>query len=247
MGHFVRGHIYGDGVQPLDTAGKFWALGDDNRRVDGTLNWKPGADAELRLQSRVIDSLASPVTLTANGYMVKSSVAADRVVADRVPRVLLGDTAAGLVTGVDSYMRGGFGLAQVWDLQTLVVGAHFTAGNSTGVEAIRFILDGPDWWAHLPDRGAATDDAGVILCERTTDDLMQFEVHPTFAMTLRSAQRAVLSVMTLMKLAVGVDLRPLHVQVREPGQTRWLDVKTRELDPSKVSWPEPGNLFPRVQ
>jgi hypothetical protein len=238
------GRSYGGGVEPFETTGDFWAVDTDSRTAKGTLTWEPGEQAVLRLESRIVDALASPVTFTQHGYSIDHSADPARIVADHQPRVLLGDTAAGLVTGVDSYMRRSMGLGQVWDLQTLVVGAHLPAGNSTRVEAVRFVLDSDGWWEHLPDNGAAMSDAGEVVCERIDGELMWLEFRPSSELTLRSADRAVRSVITLMKLAVDVDLTPQYVQVREPGQTLWLKVKTQQHDHRKVSWPAPGNLLP---
>lgn len=132
---------------------------------------------------------------------------------------------------------------QVWDPYTLIIGAHLPAGHATKLDAVRFVLDGSGWWEQLPDSGSASINAGDVLCERE-DGTVWLEFRPSFTLTLRSADRAVRSVMTLMKLAVDVDLTPLRMQVRESGGTDWLDVKTRDQDPSNTSLPNPRNLLP---
>lgn len=238
-------------MEPLETTGEFWSPDDAAKRIEGTLSSEPGSRARLTLKSRVIDELASPLEVTSTGASITHSGDPARIVADGVPRVLLGDTGAGPVTCVDSYLQhpptNGFDVAamfqQVWDPYTLIIGAHLSAGHATKLGAVRVVLDGPGWWEQLPDTDSASSNAGEVLCERE-DGLMWLEFRPSFTLTLRSADRTVRSVMTLMKLAVDVDLSPLRIQVRESGQTDWLDVKTRDQDPSKTSWPDPHNLLP---
>ncbi|GAA4815492.1 hypothetical protein GCM10023353_21490 [Tomitella cavernea] len=133
---------------------------------------------------------------------------------------------------------------QVWDPLILIVGAQLPDGHAATLDAVRFVLDSPGWWEQLPNAGSAKSEAGEVLCERGNDGLMRLEFRPSFTLRLRSADRAVRSVMTLIKLAVDVDLIPLCVQVRETGQTDWLDVKTRDQDSNKTSWPDPDNLLP---
>nr|WP_156524321.1 HEPN domain-containing protein [Gordonia sp. LAM0048] len=240
-------------MESLETAGEFWSPDNDAKRIEGTLSWEPGSRARLTLKTRVIDELARPLEVTSTGASISHSGDPVRIVADGVPRVLLGDTAQGPVTCVDAYLQhlptNGFDVAamfqQVWDPYTLIVGAHLPAGHATKLDAVRFILDSPGWWPQLPDAGSAASDAGELLCERGDDELMWLEFRPSFTLRLRSADRAVRSVMTLMKLAVDVDLTPLRIQVRETAQSDWLDVKTRDQDPSNTSWPNPHNLLPR--
>ncbi|WP_349293169.1 hypothetical protein [Corynebacterium breve] len=62
-------------------------------------------------------------------------------------------------------------------------------------------------------------------------------------MTLRSSDRVVHSVMTLMKLAVDVDLTPIRIQVRRQGQADWLEVKNKGQDSGMLSSPDPKNLL----
>lgn len=245
---------YGYRVESLETTGEFWSSGNEARRVPGTLTWESGARARLKLKHRVIDELNEPAEITETGEL-RISHRADpaSIVQDGVPRVLLGDTETGPVTGIDSYLqhlpKNLFDfetppLQQVWDPYTLIVGAHLPTGHAATLDAVRFTLDSPGWWEQLPDAGSATSDAGELLCERGDDELVWLEFRPSFTLRLRSADRAVRSVMTLMKLAVAVDLTPLYVQVRETGQSDWLDVKTRDQDPSKTSWPSPRDLLP---
>lgn len=244
--------VYCGRVEPLETTGEFWSPDNDARRIEGTLTWEPGSRARLTLRSRVIDELASPVEFTENGFSMTVSGDPARVVADGVPRVLLGDTEAGAVTCVDSYLqhlpRNLFDfetppLQQVWDPYTLIVGAHLPAGHATKLDAVRFILDSPGWWTQLPVVGSAVGDAGEVTCERTEDGLTWLEFRPTSPTVFRSAQRVVYSMIALVQLAVDASLTPLRVQVREPGHITWLEVKTRDLDPSKTSWPDSHNLL----
>lgn len=251
---YVVGHSYLDRVESLETTGEFWSPDNTAKRVPGTLTWEPGSRARLKLNHRVIDETNEPVEITETGGLhISHRGDPASIVQDGVPRVLLGDTEVGDVTCVDSYLqhlpKNLFDfetppLQQVWDPYTLIVGAHLPAGNASKFDAVRFILDSPGWWAQLPNAGSAMSDAGEVVCERTDDKLMWLEFRPSSALSLRVTERAVQSVMTLMKLAVDVDLVPLCVQVRETGQSAWLDVKTRDQDPSKSSWPDPHNLLP---
>ncbi|WP_187584463.1 HEPN domain-containing protein [Gordonia sp. OPL2] len=245
-------HRYVLGMEPLETTGDFWSPDNPAKRVPGILTREPGSRARLTLKTRVIDELAAPLEVTGTGASITHSGDPGRIVADGVPRVLLGDTSEGPVTCVDSYLQhpptNGFDVAamfqQVWDPYTLIVGAHLPTGRAATLDAVRFIIDSPGWWTQLPDAGSATSAAGKVVCERGDDKLMWLEFRPSFTLRLRSADRAVRSVMTLMKLAVDVDLTPLCIQVRETAQGDWLDVKTRNQDPSKTSWPDHHNLLP---
>lgn len=232
--------------------GEFWSPDNTAKRVPGTLTWEPGSRARLKLNHRVIDELNEPVEVTETGLHISHRGDPASIVQDGVARVLLGDTDAGPVTGIDSYLqhmpKNLFDfetppLQQVWDPYTLIVGAHLPTGHAATLDAVRFTLDSPGWWEQLPDAGSATSDAGELLCERD-DELVWLEFRPSFTLRLRSADRAVRSVVTLMKLTVDADLTPQRIQVRETAQGDWLDVKTRDQDSSKTSWPDPHNLLP---
>ena len=199
-------------MESLETTGGFWSPGNEARRVPGALTWEPGARARLKLKHRVIDELNEPADITeAEELRISHRGDPASIVQDGVPRVLLGDTEAGPVTCVDSYLqhlpRDLFDfetppLQQVWDPFTLIVGALLPTGHAATLDAVRFTLDSPCRWEQLPDAESATSDAGGLLCERGDDELVWLEFRPTFTLRLRSADRAVRSVMTLMKLAV---------------------------------------------
>ncbi len=135
-------------------------------------------------------------------------------------------------------------LRQVWEPYKMVIGAHLVEGNSTEVEAISFVLDNPGWWSHLPDNGSASSTAGQIECARDVDGEVWFTIRLASARSLRSAVAAMWSVIALAKLAFDADLAPLHVRIREAGQTDWLTVKSDSQDPRKASWPNPHHLLP---
>ncbi|SEM03991.1 HEPN domain-containing protein [Rhodococcus maanshanensis] len=240
-------------MESLETPGQFWSSEDNSKRIDGALTWEPGSPARLTLKSRVIDEAAAPFTVTpeTGGLQITRSGDPARIVADGVPRLILGDTDLGPVTCVDSYLQHppmnlfDFTtppLQQVWDPYTLIIGAHLTEGHATQLDAVKLVLDSPVWWSHLPDRASASDDAGEIVCERVGGETW-LEFRPSSTMSIRSADRAVRSVVTLAKLALDAELTPTRVQIRNAGQSDWLEVKTDRTDPCTTSAPNPRNLL----
>lgn len=176
----VRFPNYCGRVESLETTGEFWSPDNTAKRVPGTLTWEPGSRPRIKLNCRVIDELNEPVEVTETGLTIVHRGDPASIVQDGLARVLLGDTEAGPVTGVDSYLqhlpKNLFDfetppLQQVWEPYTLVVGAHLPTGHAATLDAVRFILDGPGWWEQLPDAGSATSDAGELLCERGDDKL----------------------------------------------------------------------------
>ncbi|SQG56846.1 hypothetical protein [Corynebacterium ulcerans] len=248
---FVGGYRYGRCMGSLQTTGEFWLPENPDKRIKGTLFWEPGSRARVTLKTRLIDELANPIEISTAGAVITHSGDPARIVADGVPRVLLGDTEAGPVTCVDSYLQllpsNAFGIAalfeQTWDPYTLIVGAHMPDGNTAKLSAVRFILDSSAWWRHMPDSGSAVSGAGEVVCERTEDGLVWLEFRPSATLTLRSSDRVVHSVMTLIKLAVDVDLTPIRIQVRRQGQADWLEVKNKGQDSGMLSSPDPNNLL----
>lgn len=239
-------------MESLQTSGQFWTPNNDTKRIDGALTWEPGSRARLTLKSRVIEEAAAPFKVHAVTGELQITHTADPAanVADSVARLILGDTDQGAVTCVDSYLQHPqrdfmdftSPLQQVWDPYTLVVGAHLSDGHGTELDAVRFVLDSPEWWSHLTDGDSASASAGEIVCDRTGGQTW-LEFRPSSALSLRSADRAVSSVITLAKLALDADLKPVRVQIRQAGQPEWLEVKTRSEDPSETSWPDPHNLL----
>lgn len=214
------------------------------------MKWAPGSKARITLTSRVIDEHSRPIKITGNQISISYSSDVAQIIADGVPRLLFGDTDSGLVTCIDSYLThlpSKLDIAsmnrQIWDANTLLIGAHLPEGNLTEVDGVRFILDSPGWWEHLPDTGSAVSEAGEIHCERVEDESVWIEYRPFSALTLREAGNAVMSVMALMKLAVDVDLTLLRKQVRVNGESTWLEVKNNNCYVSNISYPNSGNLL----
>lgn len=238
-------------MDSLQTTGEFWLPDDAGRRAEGSLIWESGARARVTLKSRVVDELAKPIEISSEGVKLAHSGDPACIVADAVPRIILGDTEAGLVTCVDAYLQhlpmNGFDVAalfeQVWEPYTVIVGAHIPEGNAAEFNAVRFILDSPAWWTQMPNSGSASSRAGEVACERTNDGLVWLEFRPSFVLNLRTADRVVHSIKTLMKLAVDADLVPLRIQVRQEDRGDWLEVKNRGLDSKAISFPDPNNLL----
>lgn len=240
-------------MDALEASGQFWLPDDTAKRVVGAVAWEPGTRPRLTLESRLVDELANQVSITRTGLSISRSGDPARLVADNTPRIILGDTNIGPVTCIDSYLQHPAGnmldfarspLRQVWEPYKMITGGHLAEGNSTEVDAISFVLDNPGWWSHLPDNGSASSAAGEIVCARDVDDKVWLTIRLASALSLRSAVSAMWSVITLAKLALDADLRPLHVQICEAGQTNWLTVKSDSQDPRKASWPSPHNLLP---
>lgn len=239
-------------METLEASGTFWLPDDITKRIAGALSWEPGTQARMTLVSRLVDELANPVSITETGMSITHSGDPARIVADGVPRVILGDTAIGPVTCIDSYLQHPPSnmmdlvrspLRQVWEPYTLIIGAHLTKGYQTEVDAISFVLDNPVWWSHLADNASASSDVGEMTCTRHDGEVL-LTFRPSSVLSLRSADRAMWSVITLAKLALGVDLIPLRVQIREAGQADWLTIKSSSQDARKTSWPNPNNLLP---
>lgn len=213
--------------------------------------WESGARARVTLKSRVVDELAKPIEKSSTGVKLAHSGDPACIVADAVPRILLGDTDAGPVTCVDAYLQhlpmNGFDVAelfgQIWEPYNLIVGAHIPEGNAAKFSAVRFVLDSPTWWTQMPNSGSAWSKAGEVACERTDDGLVWLEFRPSFVLNLRAADRVVQSIMTLMKLAVDADLVPLRFQIRQEDREDWLEVKNRRQDLNATSSPDPHNLL----
>lgn len=220
------------------------------RRVGGVVSWDPGERARLVLGGRLVDEHARPLSVQGSGYRCSYSADPARIVADRMPRVLLGDTDEGPVTLVDAYLQlpatdlfdFGAALRQVWNPLMLVVGAHASEGNGALFDAVRFVLDGPERWRHLPERGAVSSEVGTVACERDGDELW-LEFRPARRISLRSADRALRSMTTLAALALDVELVPVRLQVRDDSVGRWLDVKASHLASRANSWPETEGLL----
>lgn len=244
---------YRGSVDALEASGHFWSPDDTTKRVAGDVTWEPGARARLTLKTRLVDELANQVSITKTGLRISRSGDPARIVADYAPRVIVGDTAIGPVTCIDSYLQHSAGnmidfarspLRQIWEPYKLVIGAHLIDGFSTKIDAISFVLDNPGWWAHLAENDSASSAAGKIECTYSDDGEVWLTLRLSSVLSLRSADRAMWSVITLAKLALDVDLTPLRVRVREAGQTDWITVKSDSQDPSKTSWPNPHNLLP---
>ncbi|WP_280443383.1 HEPN domain-containing protein [Nocardia brasiliensis] len=241
-------------MEPLETTGQFWLPDNDAKCVAGTLTWAPGAPARLTFESRLIDELAKPVSISATGGLqITDSGDAALIVADNVPRVILGDTELGPVTCIDAYLQHPpqsftdlirHPLRQIWDPYTLIIGTHLTEGHATEFDAVSVVLDRPGWWSHLVDSESASGAVGEIECMRDHDGATWLEFRPSSALSLRSADRAIRSVVTVAKLALDAQLTTIQMRIRKAGQTDWLEVKTRGMDPSKTSWPNPHNLLP---
>lgn len=238
-------------MESLQTTGVFWSPDNLEKCVEGTLIWDPGSGARVTLQSRVIEELANPIRSAGTGVVLGRSGDPALIVADGTPRILLGDTEEGPVTCVDSYLqylpKKGFDVAaifeQTWDPYTLIVGAHIPEGNAAKLGAVRFILDGSAWWSQLPDSDCVASSVGEVVCQRTHDGFVWLEFHPTSALTLRSAGRVVHSIMTLMKLAVDVELKPRNIQVRQQGEEEWLEVRNRTQVLIPTPCPDPHELL----
>ncbi|MEV6221828.1 HEPN domain-containing protein [Nocardia fluminea] len=238
-------------MQSLEASGQFWSSDDDTKRIAGTLSWEPGTRARVELASRLIDELARPLTITDTGELqIAHSGDPARIVADHVPRVILGDTDLGPVTCIDAYLQhpsvNFFDLAksplrQVWDPYTLIIGAHLPEGHATEFDGVSVVLDAPGWWSHLPDNGSASDDAGEIVCTRSSDGELRLEFQPSAVLSPRSARNAIQSMVTLAKLALDVNLTPARIQFRKAGTADWLEVKTKIADPTKKASPDPDN------
>lgn len=223
------------------------------KRASGTLTWEPGTNARIQLEARLIDERNTSLEIVSAGE-VTVSYGGDpaSIVEDGAPRIILGETQSGPVTCVDAYLQRVPPLSlksyesilqQVWEPYTLIFGAHLPTGNAAEIAAVRCVLDSPAWWEHFPDVDSAKCGAGEVRCERTDTDTTWIAFHPSSLLSLRSADRVVHSIITLMKLAVDVDLTLLRMQVREPGKTNWLEVKSANQGASEISWPGPGNLI----
>ena len=184
--------------------------------------------------------------------ITESGDPADRV-ADFVPRIFLGNTSTGPVTCIDSYLQpqtrtlvefSASPLQQTWDIQTLIVGSHLPKGHRTEFDAVRFVLDAPTWWSHLLKGDSVAEDVGQIRCTRSEEGQVWLEFYPSRPLFLRSAQRVVLSVTTLAKLALDKELTPVRVQIREVGNGQWLDVHTRNETPLGSLRPSPDDFLP---
>ncbi|MFH0411391.1 hypothetical protein ACG98H_04670 [Corynebacterium sp. L4756] len=239
-------------MDSIQTTGEFWIPNQSDRRVQGTLFWEPGAKARVTLRNRVIEELANPIQVANNEVSMTTSGDPALIVQDSVPRMLFGETEVGSVTCIDSYLQhppGNFMnmaaiFSQVWDPFTLVVGAHLPEGNAEKLNAVRLILDSPAWWRHLPDFGSVKSEIGEVRCKRNEDGSVWLEFNSSTDLDIRSAARVVQSMLTLMKLAVDVEVAPHRVQVRERNKETWLEVKTRKLNATKSSSPDPHNLLP---
>lgn len=238
-------------MESIETVGTFWAPDDTNTAVSGELTWEPGSRARVTLVSRVYEELNQPFAFSESGALSITHIGSpELVVADGVPRVILGDTALGPVTLVDAYLqhpqRNLFDfrtpLQQVWEPLRLIVGALLPNGNATKFDAVRFVLDNPAWWSHLPDGGSASDDAGDVVCFRNEDETW-IEFRPSSPLKLLAAGRVVVSVITLASLALDAALTPTRVQLREVDGSDWLEVKSSSVDLSKVSLPQPHKLL----
>lgn len=239
-------------MESLQTTGVFWSPDNVEKRVEGTLIWEPGSRARVTLKSRVIEELANPITSSGTGVVLERTGDPAQIVADGAPRILLGDTEEGRVTCVDSYLQylpnKGFGKAAIFeqtlDPYTLIVGAHVPEGNAAKLSAVRLILDGSGWWSQLPDFDRVECKVGEVVCQRTDAGPVWLEFHPSSALTLRSADRVVHSIMTLMKLAVDVELKPHRLQVRQQGLEDWLEVKNRGQVLLPTPCHDPNELLP---
>lgn len=221
--------------------------------MKGRIDRSAQAESFLVLDSRVVDELARPIEFVNGEVRIPHSADPALIVADGVPRVLLGDMGDGKVTLIDSYLHHpsirGFQFEsifrQYWRPQAAIFGEHYPDGYATPVAGVRAVLGDAVWWSHLFVDGEKEVRQGDVSCRRDADDEVWIEYRPESGLSVRLADRFAQSLSTLMKLSVDVDLDLRRMQVLDANEVQWLEVVHPCREPVAKSYPSPLNFLDR--